>query len=84
MSLYLTIVTPTLSRCLQVHFIEVETAVGNFVIQPGHAPMLLMIDFKKKVTFQIAHHEKTMETFDMPLGGIFEVNRDRATLIVHE
>ncbi len=39
----LTIVTPESQRTIRIAWLEIETPAGNFVIQSGHAPMLVTL-----------------------------------------
>jgi F0F1-type ATP synthase epsilon subunit len=47
----LRIVTPETTVTHEVSWIDVTTPAGNYVIQPDHAPMLLVVRDDKPVAF---------------------------------
>ena len=63
----------------QVAWIELNTLVGNFIIQMGHAPTILSLAPNKTVTFRLKNgKQKTI----IVLHGIAHVAREATTLIV--
>lgn len=73
------IVTPQETHIYAVAWIEVNTPAGNFVIQPGHAPTILILSQSKEMNFRLANGKQ--ESFIVE-RGILEVTRSSATLIV--
>jgi len=77
----LTILSPQQRQSLTVSWIEVETAIGNFVIQKYHVPTILTVLPHQPVTYQLTSGKQ--ETF-VSTGGILQVNRESATLLLNE
>lgn len=80
----LTILSSTESYQYDVSYLEVETSVGNFVILEGHAPLLLLIAPKKPVTYCTFENPESLERLTAMHGGILQVNRSQATLILNQ
>jgi F0F1-type ATP synthase epsilon subunit len=66
---------------LKVAWIEINTPVGNFVMQRGHIPTILPICPHKPLTVCLANGKQ--ETFH-PSGGVIDVNRESALLVLSE
>jgi len=77
----LTILSPTTKKELSIAWIDVQTTVGNFVIQRGHVPTLLIVAAHQPLTICLANGKQ--ETFDTP-GGILEITRTKALLLLNE
>lgn len=77
----LRIVTPQETVIHAIAWIEVNTLAGNFVIQPGHAPTILILAPGKEVSFRYVNGKQ--ESFFVERGTL-EVNRSAATLIVNK
>lgn len=77
----LTVIGPTTKNTYSINWLEVETSLGNFVIQHGHAPMILLLLPNKDVTIFLTSGK--VETFRVD-GGILEVNRHTALLITNK
>lgn len=76
-----TVIGPTTKKLYSVNWIEVETSLGNFVIQHGHAPMMLVLLPNRDVTIFLTSGK--VETFHI-YGGLLEIDRERALLIINE
>jgi F0F1-type ATP synthase epsilon subunit len=76
-----TIISPQQKKELAISWLEVNTPVGNFVIQRGHAPTILLVLPHQPVT--VCLNNGKQETFDTP-GGILEINRTKALLLLNE
>ncbi len=76
------IIRPTGKKKITVSWLEVDTNVGNFVIQRGHAPMILTLPAKKLITILLTSGKQ--ETIEVPSGGILEVQRDSLKLLLNE
>jgi F0F1-type ATP synthase epsilon subunit len=77
----LIIVSPQEKRTIPVSWIEINTAIGNFVIQTGHIPTILLISSHQPITFCLANGKQETLT---PSGGILEIQRNKATLLLNE
>lgn len=77
----LKIVGPHIKKNIDIAWIEVETAQGNFVIQKDHAPMILIVLPDHPVNVCMANGK--IETFHK-FGGILEIQRSQALLLLDE
>lgn len=77
----LKIIGPATQKTMEVAWLDVETADGNFVIQPDHAPMILALLPEKAVTICLSNGK--VETFP-DLAGILEIQRTSALLLLYE
>lgn len=75
------IVTPQETLIYAVAWIEVNTPAGNFVIQPGHAPTILILEKGKEMNFRLVNGKQESLLVER---GILEVTRSAATLIVNK
>ena len=75
------IIGPTLQRLINVSWIGVTTPTGNLIIQEGHAPAIMILSPFKKIEFGFA--DGSVESIELQ-GGILQVERTRATIIVNE
>lgn len=77
-----TIMSPTSLQTVDVNWVEVETEQGNFVIKPGHEPMIVMLAQNKELSMELTDGSNTILTI---AGGILEITRDKVTLLLtHE
>lgn len=77
----LTIVSPFEKKVIQIAWIEVNTPVGNFVMQRGHAPMIVSLSPNNNITMCLANGKH--ETLAAQQGGLLEINRTQARLLLH-
>lgn len=75
----LTILKPYDSQIIDISWIEVNTSVGNFVLQRGHAPMILALSENEPITYCLKNGKQETEVIP---GGILEIDREEATIIV--
>lgn len=75
----LKIVSPEGTQVHKITWLELNTSAGNFVIQPEHAPMIVTLAPDKNVIFCLKNGKQ--ETF-APTGGIAEITRNSATLLI--
>jgi F0F1-type ATP synthase epsilon subunit len=75
----LTIISPREERVYDVVWIDIQTPVGQFVIQPGHAPDIFILSPHKEVSFGLksGKHDAVLVR-----QGVLEVMRHHATLIM--
>ncbi len=75
------IITPQETHIHAVAWIEVNTPNGNFVIQPGHAPTILILSPGKEISFRLVNGKQ--EAFFVE-RGILEITRNSAILLVNK
>lgn len=77
----LTIVSPLEKITHKIAWLEVETDIGNFVIQNGHVPTVLILKKDQDVTFCLTNgKQNTIKVHT----GVVHVTRDSATIITSE
>jgi len=75
------IIRPLSKEELQIAWVEIETPVGNFVIQPKHAPMVLTLTPGEDITFCLSNGKQK----SIPVKqGIVEITRNGATILLSE
>lgn len=76
----LQLIHPSYTRELSVAWLEMNTEVGNFVIQPGHAPMVVLLAHSKKIVFCLSTGKQESLHIEQ---GIAHITRQQATIIFH-
>lgn len=77
----LQIISPLRILNYDVAWLEVNTNVGNFIIQKGHVPTLLVLSPNEEIVFRLKNGK---EESIMVTSGIVEVTREKSTVIIHE
>jgi F0F1-type ATP synthase epsilon subunit len=77
----LQIVSPKQHRVLNVLWVDLNTPLGNMIIQELHQPMVLSLVPGKPFTFAVDN--TTVEAIAIKIG-IVEITRSRVTLILNE
>jgi len=77
----LTIISPLRTQLFKIAWIELNTPVGNFIIQPGHAPTILSLTPDQKITFCLANGKR--ESLFVP-QGITEITRTSTTIYLNK
>ena len=77
----LTIICPLSKKTYQINWIEINTPKGNFVIQPGHAPMIISLSKKRAVTFGLKNGKRESILIQ---DGIISISRLHATVITSQ
>lgn len=77
----LQIISPLRILNYDVAWLEVNTNVGNFIIQKGHVPTLLVLSPNEEIIFRLKNGK---EESIMVTSGIVEVTREKSTVIIHE
>lgn len=77
----LTILSPLQEQKFSVTWLEINTAVGNFVIQPGHVPMVVTLTPHQKLTFGLKNGKR--ESLSV-VEGVAHITRGDATVILNE
>jgi F0F1-type ATP synthase epsilon subunit len=75
-----TLISPTGSQVFEVKWLEVSTATGNFVIQPGHAPLIAPLAPNKEIHVSLEDGSITIMTLP---GGILEVSRTEVIVLAY-
>ena len=75
------LIGPDLHKIYEIFWLEVETSLGNFVIQDGHAPLILILKPDHEIIFSL--YDKTIQKYMIP-GGILEITRTDAVLLLNE
>jgi F0F1-type ATP synthase epsilon subunit len=75
----LEIVSSDAHNSYQVAWLELNTPVGNFIIQQGHAPMILSLTPNKPVTFRLKSGKQ--QTINVN-NGMAKITRESTTLII--
>jgi F0F1-type ATP synthase epsilon subunit len=77
----LSIISPFSKKIVDIAWIELNTQAGNFVIQPGHVPIILTLTPGKEITFCLTNGKQ--ESFIIS-QGIIDITRTQATLLLNE
>jgi F0F1-type ATP synthase epsilon subunit len=78
----LTIVRPMSSQTIEINWLEAHTEQGNYVIMPGHSPMVILLAPNKELSLEL--EDLTRTQMSIP-GGILQVTRTAVTLLItHE
>lgn len=77
----LTILKPYDKEVYSVAWLEVNTNVGNFVLQNGHAPMILMLAKDKPLSYCLDNGQEVSTTIS---GGILKIDRQQATILLEK
>jgi len=60
-------------------WVEINTRIGNFIVQRGHTPMIVSLAPDKEISFCLKNGKQ--ESFT-PTDGVAEITRDSATLLL--
>ena len=78
----LKIIRPTSSQTMNINWLEAQTDQGNFVVLPGHTPMVILLAPNKELSLELWDCTRTQMSI---AGGILQVTRTSVTLIItHE
>ncbi len=75
------IISPQQTQTFSIAWLEVNTPAGNFIIQDGYAPTVLLLAPNKPLIFRLKSGKQ--ETI-LPRQGVVEVARDSATVLMNE
>lgn len=73
------IVWPDKQQTTEIAWVELNTPTGNYIIQPGHAPMILALSPKQPFIFA---HRNGKEEIVMAERGIAEITRSQITILL--
>ncbi len=77
----LQIARPTEKKLINILWIDLQTPVGSFVIQPEHAPMIIALKPDSFVTFALENGAQESVAVKQ---GIAHVTRESVTLLLNE
>ncbi len=77
----LTILRPYEKEVHSVAWLEVNTNIGNFVLQKGHAPMMLMLAKDKPLSYCLDNGQQISTPIS---GGILKIDREQATILLEK
>lgn len=75
----LIIVTAEKKEIIEAAWVELNTPTGNYIIQPGHAPMILALCPKQPLIYA---HKNGKEEIVMAQRGIAEITRSQITVLL--
>lgn len=75
----LLLISPLHKEEMAIAWIELESKTGNFVIQPGHAPMIIQL--KPQSTSTCLLRSGKQKTFAIS-NGVAHITRDSVTLLL--
>ncbi len=77
----LQIARPTEKKLINIIWIDLQTPVGSFVIQPEHAPMIVALKPDSFVTFGLDSGKQESVAVKQ---GIAHITREAVTLLLNE
>jgi F0F1-type ATP synthase epsilon subunit len=77
----LTIISPREIQEFAILWIELNAPTGNFVIQQGHAPMILILQPHQPIIFELNNGKQ--KTLTVP-EGIAEITRTSITILMNK
>lgn len=77
----LSIISPLDKKSYKILWLELNTPLGNFVIQPEHAPTILTLAPNRPVIFCL--HNGKEESINIT-QGIVEISRSTATIFISD
>lgn len=74
-----TIMSPLNAHTIQAEWIEANTSTGNFIVLPGHAPLILSLARNKELI--IGLYDGTQKTINV-VDGILQIDRESVTVFL--
>ena len=65
----------------EVVWVEANTPIGNFVIQPDHAPLVLLLSEQKECLYCLPTGKQ--EAFILERGGLLRITPQEITALVY-
>ena len=75
----LQLVSSTATKILKVMWIEVQSPTGEFVVGPGHAPLVSIITSHSKLMYKKI--DGSLGMFTLP-GGILHIENNNAVILL--
>ncbi len=66
-------------REINIVWLEVNATSGNYVLQRGHAPMLLVLAKNRSITYCLPSGKQESETIS---GGILKIDRTKVVILI--
>ena len=76
----LTLISPTKKETFEIAWAECNTPTGNFIIQPGHAPLILTLSKQKPFTYCLRNGNQ--EIVMVKEGAIVEITRESVMVLM--
>ena len=77
----LKIISPESTQTYTIIWLELNTRSGNFIIQRGHAPMVVSLAPDKEIIFCLSNGKQ--ESL-IPTSGIAEITRKSTTILLNQ
>jgi F0F1-type ATP synthase epsilon subunit len=77
----LNIVKPTEKKTFDIQWLEIQTPVGNFIIQDQHAPMIVTLKENSEITYRLSSGGNVTEKINY---GLAHINRSFITLLINK
>ncbi len=68
------------SENFDINWLEINTDSGNYVIQPGHVPMIINVKDNSQIIFSLNNKEKEQKTFVLK-RGIVHIQRKEICIL---
>jgi F0F1-type ATP synthase epsilon subunit len=70
---------PFEKKDVMVAWVEINTSVGNFVIQPEHAPMIVTLTPQSKIAYRLQSGKEEVREV---INGVAHVSRKDVTILL--
>ena len=77
----LIITSPLHKDILNVTWLELNTPEGNFIVQEGHAPMIVLLTKESEIIYSLSNGTKQSR---FAAQGIAQITRKMVTIIMQE
>lgn len=77
----LVVVSPFETHTHDIAWIELTTLMGNFIVQHGHAPMVVSLKEQSFIVFRLESGKRETITIRQ---GIAEITRTKVTVLINE
>ena len=77
----LKVISPEGTNIYKISWLELNTKIGNFIVQPGHTPMIVSLALDKEVVFCL---ENGVQEKFTPNTGIAEITRTSVRLLLNQ
>lgn len=75
----LIISTPEYRSSYNIVWLEINTPTGNYVIQKGHAPAIMILSPNKAITFRLKTGKQESVTVK---HGVVKISRESANVVI--
>ena len=73
------IITPEWNETLQVNWVELNTESGNYIIQKGHIPTILLLSADEELLYKPLHQPTQ---YILVVHGVIHVTRTAVTALI--